>query len=378
MAPATDPVVTEALEALSKRWTTYVNTFASTPVAVVRAMLLDALTQAATSDDRIGIAFVTSARNTLPFMEVGDEKAIWADVVAEIEAKVDARAEAEWATPESIALPPFSFEAPAAPAPKIVHATVNHDALTKRLQAAAGPQSANVQTNGNPHWPTANGPWVAEFGARASEAITEVVEGAAAAIRVSEIDIAGPLKELTTAVTNYVEGTLAAFSGATAGLQRRTGLLWWKEALYSPTARVSYRELKPDAAAALMAVDLHNQLPTFSPASVSAFLHEAVLLHPGIQKTESRSIGDLMETARHSPELAPLRRAAAALFLQPKGRGPLLALVAHSRTSLSASDFRDQVGIPSDTSLSMPAWATWLFREFQAARATAGKAQEAE
>ena len=44
--PETDPSITEAAEALRKRWETYVNTFASTPVAVCRAMLLDALIQA--------------------------------------------------------------------------------------------------------------------------------------------------------------------------------------------------------------------------------------------------------------------------------------------------------------------------------------------
>ena len=36
---------------------------------------------------------------------------------------------------------------------------------------------------------------------------------------------------------------MKAVSGATAGLQRRTNLIWWKETLYSPSARVSYRSM---------------------------------------------------------------------------------------------------------------------------------------
>lgn len=376
-APAADPVVNEALEALKNRWATYVNTFAGIPVLVVRAMLLDALAKAAASDDRIGVAFVTSARNALPFMEVGDEKEIWADVVGEIERKVDARAEREWATPESIAVAPFSFKAPQAPAPQIIAAKVDRKAFVPLFQAAAGPASGNTATNGNPHWPQQNAAWVAEFGTRVNQVVADMVDAVAAKISISGIDVSEPLSQLVTAVTAYVEGTLAAFSGATAGLQRRTGLLWWKEALYSPSARVSYRDLAPDAAAAMMALDLHNQIPTFSPASVAAFLHETVLLVPSAGGATNRSISDLVTMARQSHELAALRTAAAILFPAAQGRGPLLGLIGHPQTpaSLSGKEFRDLVGVAADTPLSLAEWATWLFRELQAARAAAEGAE---
>ncbi|WP_288412045.1 GTPase-associated system all-helical protein GASH [uncultured Sphingomonas sp.] len=53
-APEADPVVQEALAALQNRWTTYRNTFSATPVAVIRAMLLDALVAGAAEDDQAG------------------------------------------------------------------------------------------------------------------------------------------------------------------------------------------------------------------------------------------------------------------------------------------------------------------------------------
>lgn len=84
-APAEDPVIREAVDALQKRWATYVNTFSGTPVAVIRAMLLDALVQAAGEEDKVGVAFVSSARNALPSMEAGNERAIWAEAVDDIE-----------------------------------------------------------------------------------------------------------------------------------------------------------------------------------------------------------------------------------------------------------------------------------------------------
>jgi hypothetical protein len=87
-APASDPVIIEVLANLKESWPTYVNTFASTPIAVLRAMILDALVEAANEDERVAVAVAACARNILPFMETGNESAIWVEVVNEIEARV--------------------------------------------------------------------------------------------------------------------------------------------------------------------------------------------------------------------------------------------------------------------------------------------------
>ena len=120
-----------------------------------------------------------------------------------------------------------------------------------------------------------------------------------------------------------------------------------------------------------MAFDLHQQVPTFSPASVAAFLHEAVLSLPSIDSAERRPIRDLLNDAMESSELTPLRGAAAQLVSELVGRGPLLSLLGHSagRPPLGEDKFRAQVGVPAATPLTVPEWATWLFRELQAARA---------
>jgi hypothetical protein len=132
-APAEDPVIKEAVDALQKRWATYVNTFSGTPVTVLRAVLLDALVEAARENDSIGVAFVTSARNALPFTEAGYERAIWAEVFEDIEQRVDARAEAEWATPETIDVPAMTFQPPAAIEISTSQLSIDEAALAKLL-----------------------------------------------------------------------------------------------------------------------------------------------------------------------------------------------------------------------------------------------------
>jgi hypothetical protein len=121
-----------------------------------------------------------------------------------------------------------------------------------------------------------------------------------------------------------------------------------------------------------MALDLHQQVPTFPPASVSAFLREAVLSLPTGPDGQEKPIHELLDEVRDTESLAALRDTAAELVPAPAGRGPVLGLIGHreSRPTLDAETFRDLFGVPAHTRLSAPAWATWIFRELQAVRAT--------
>lgn len=376
-APEADPVIVEALAALQTRWTTYRNTFSSTPIAVIRALLLDALVVAAEDDDRIGVCFVASARNALPFMPADNERDIWADVVTRIEAQIDIRAEGEWTTPASITVDCPSYEVPSLDSPVVKVAEVDQADLQAGLFAAAGPhyadpQNGTVATGGNRFNPANQHPnWVAEFGQRSSTAISAAIDGALASIEVKQADLSEPFKQLADSMSKYVNDTLTAVSAATVGLQRRTSLLWWKESLFSPSAQRSYRDLPVNVAAAHMALDLFNQVPLFSPASVTAFLSEAVLQLPGVERGEKRAIRDLVSDAQDEDSLAPLRAVAVDLVGAPNGRGPLLAMIGHPDHANARAEeaFRGLAGVPADTPLDPVAWAGWIFRELQASKA---------
>jgi len=378
-APADDPVVIEALEFLKKRWITYVNTFASTPVAVVRAMLLDALSRAAEEDDRIGVAFVASARNALPHMEAGNEQAIWEEVVTQIENRVDARAEAEWATPSSISISAMVVDIPDLSASTVRSVRLDRDELVNGFRAAAGSQfqdpstNAAVATGGNRYMPHSNPlPWVADFGEHLAEAVAQSIETVSDGTTIEQADLSGPLRTLASNVSSHVESAVNAMAAATAGLQRRTNLLWWKEARFSPTARVNYRDLPPQSAATLMAFDLHKQVPLFCPASVPAFLAEAVLGLPTIDPIRTYAVRELVANAQAEVALVGMRSGWAELVPPREGRGPIMAIAAdpESHASGSESEFRRLTGMSLDTKLTLPEWASWVFRELEAARAT--------
>ncbi|OLF53919.1 GTPase-associated system all-helical protein GASH [Pseudomonas chlororaphis] len=369
-SPEEDPVITEVCDALRKRWPTYINTFSGTPMMVLRALLLDALVQAA-SDERVGIAFVASARNVLPFIEAGNEQKIWVEAVLEIESRVDARAEAEWATPDTINAPDLNYSALPAVELSAQALTIDTESLTANLHAAAAP--SGVGQNKNRYW-SHNDPqnWATDFGRLAAKAIAEAIDAASEDAQGTPVDISGPLKALSQAVATHVADTLRLVSASTAGLQRRTNLIWWKETLYSPSARVSYRALPVSTVGALMAFDLYQQVPSFSPVSVAAFLSETILSLASVDPEKKQTIRELVGEAVESAELSPLRVVARKLVPQLNGRGPILGLLAEQQGKFAIDDaqFREKVGVPAEAVLTIPEWAAWIFRELQAARAT--------
>ena len=178
-------------------------------------------------------------------------------------------------------------------------------------------------------------------------------------------------QEIAGVISEHLTNTLQAVSGAAAGLQRRTDLLWWKEALFSPSARVSYRDMTSFDAAALMALDLHQQIPTFSPVSVAAFLRETIVSLPTLDLEETSPICELVAKTRGSDVLSHLRTEAANLVGAPAGRCSVLAMIGHADATHRLDDrgFRDHIGVDPGTALTLPNWSVWIFRELQAARA---------
>lgn len=367
---ATDPTIEEAMASLRKQWETVANAFAGCPVGILRAILLDAIVQAARTDDAIAVAFVNTARNALAHTETSDEAEIWREAVSEIETKVDARAEAEWATPEMITVEPLQYKPPAPVSSEHEAPTVDLDELKAKINSATGPWGPNAQKN--THYPH-NSPqeWGKYFADKMSVTIAEALDEMAEQLAPIPIDLSAPLSALSKAVSAHVDKALSSFSGATTGLQRRTNLLWWKEALYSPSAHASYVDLPQFEAAALMALDLHQQIPTYSPASVSAFLREAIRCLPA-KKGDQHDIASLVYDARTTAFMRPFRVVAAKYTSEPVGRGLLLSLIGHPRESgaIEAIALRDLGGVDASTKMTPSEWGIYLFRELQSARAT--------
>ena len=118
-----------------------------------------------------------------------------------------------------------------------------------------------------------------------------------------------------------------------------------------------------------MSFDLHNQVPSLTPLSVSSFLDETVRILPQVDTEERKPLLELINNVAVSEELAALRAAIDSLGLA-EGRGLLLAVIGNREAStMTPERFKALTGVSADTELSLPDLAVWLFRELQAARA---------
>ena len=361
LAAEDEPLVAEVLGMLRKHWPTVRNTFARTPVAVVRAVLLDGLHQASSGDPLIAAAFTNTARNLLPIMELGDERAVWQAVIADLEATAGRAAEERWTTPATVTVPPLTRNAPRPVALRAEQLA----ALTTNVRAAIGPTDAHPKkARGEPKsnfsWPTGMSnpgygqqPIALTFEPWANEVATRLAETLAGAIT-SAVNTAIEQSDLamTEAVTRHVGDAVAAVGGALTGLEAQTRLLWWKESLYSPSARTSYRALPAPRAAALMAFDLYDGVGLTAPASVVALLSEAVA---ALDREQAYPVRTLVAAVPGGIEVAD----------PAGGRVPLLALA--GRGSFDDETFRRRTGVPAETRLTLPDWACWVFRELLAA-----------
>ncbi|KQO64087.1 hypothetical protein ASF22_21610 [Methylobacterium sp. Leaf87] len=208
-----------------------------------------------------------------------------------------------------------------------------------------------------------------------AEAVADAIDGVYKANKIAPIDLSPSLAALAGSVSDHVTKALDAFSGATAGLERRTNLLWWKEALYSASSRASYRDMRPFSAASLMALDLFEQVPLFSPASVSAFLNEAIQQLPDLRSAEACDVPSIVAGLLEDPVMAPLRNMAHELQSPWKGRSPLLSVIGHCEAqALGGIAFRRVTGLDDKIAMRPNAWGAHVFRELQASRATRASA----
>lgn len=360
--PSDEPIFKEVGSHVQAQWQTYRTCFSDVPRTLFRALLLETLWQSIQKDENIAMGVRLSLQNVIPIRNLGNEADIWNEVVAKASDVSDARARAEWSA--EIKAPVIQVKLPKLGL-IVGNAAVDREALTQGLQSAAG---------NNPYWPNNNPQaWVQEFAKRAATTIADAIEKASK----DSTPAAETKKQLTDPLTSFVNELLTeitkavkAISASSAGMQRRSQLLWWKEAGYSPTAQKSYSHFRPEEATLLMVVDLTEQVPAFCPESVESFLYETVAgsaFHSSSQSVLTRDVISGVTEKPLSPQLAERL----AKWSRPsEGRKPLIEFLSNAYVAkrLDLSRLPTEVGISGELPMKLPDFAVWIFREIQALR----------
>ncbi len=361
---ATDPVFAQVEAAIVAHWSTYGNVFhGDRPRQLLRMVALAAVHAAAESDDRVAAAAWYTASNWLELSPQGSRHVT--DFALSLGAKAETRAIEVWARPKTDP----SFRMPARASAQA--ATVERFTLTKKptsdaVLKALSEDVAQLQLTDS-RMGTSNDPsaWVKSAAPELAAAILSAVESGSGVV-IDRINEAGMLsaegiKDFAEDVGNRVREALADAQRASAGRELRSELLWWRQALYSPSLRLSYRALDPGLAALAMAVDLHTLVPDFTPHSLEFVLREAVR---ACEFEGDLSLAGLVDQARaHRDVWAGTYQAVLSSEVR---RTPALtaALSDTGRPSEWLGPAAADVRAIQDV-------AVWAFRELQAARLVA-------
>jgi hypothetical protein len=374
--PADEPILGEVGSLLEKQWRTYAGAFANEKLPVVaRAIVLEALARAISSEV-VAVATCLTARTFLPLIGSPGDQHLWADIIEDAEKRLEAKARREWALPSSTASQSVALTAPTVG--DLTAPALKREFISERVAAAVGPTDAAGASiaSGNPHWPNEGSPWSAQFTPRATKAIGESIDAISKLI-IDRVNAQSATQALVDAISTYVGEIGANFAQTSIGLERRTSLLWWKEALFSTSIRQSYREIVPVLATGWVAVDALEIAGPYTPLMLEAFLGETI---HGVDASarQKHLASELFTTISQDQSAAgqALRQALKLVGLGA-GRSPLAGLLAH-QVSVDREFFEKRLGLPMDLKLSLVDLCVWLFRDMQAARATEAKKRKAK
>ena len=361
----TDPAIETTLGLLKEKWKTYASVSMGSPKVMLRAIILDTLLQNAELDDATKSGLALLLASALPHLSLGKEKEVWKTALDDLLCAVERKAEVAWAVPSRINVPVFpEIDLPALRF-SVKGREVDKQALEKGMYAAAGPTDAqNKATSGNQYSSDQGEAWSHEFVPLAATAISKAISDATAA-KAGSTNTAALAKALTSAIVNHLESFATQIASATHSVEIRSRLLWWKEALVSPSARVSYRDIDRKAAPGLMAFDYQAVLPSLAPASVSAFLLETVrTLQPD---KEAAPLVEWLQALAAEPHAEALKEAIREIGFAD-GYQPLVSLAILDEPS--AKSIKDRTVFAPDLSLTAGQFGLLIFLELQAIKAT--------
>ena len=304
----TDPTFDGVEEVIKKEWRTLRSSYPPRPVQLLRAVLGQAIVRAvAKAEFPAETILWLTASSTLPYSNLDRERQLIEGLFKEFGRKAEEEALSAWDLADISE--PTSIRLPQKPTFAVESAAINVG--------------------------------------KTSDQIPEYMDG-----------VAGALSEALTSIqTRFIQSV--------SGSQTRLKLLWWKEALYSPSQETGYRRIEsPIALVVTLAYDFHELLPETYPHSAEYFLREAVYdvlhKHDGPCWSLSEFCSEFKAAGGVTKQLAQLTKGIA-------GRVTLLVFLGElARGEAKAEDAFRRVGIGMDVRLSADDMAVWVLRELQA------------
>jgi len=367
-----DPVVIEVEEVIIKQWPAFRNSVVKTkdtPITYIQAVILEALNNLSKDINLAAIIWHTGCNIVSHYKQAGQEEVI-TNFLLEIGRKVEEAARKSWGLLENVQI--GNIDPIELTLPKVNIGKVNEDELKGHLLAAAVHLGWAAQAGGgeNPHHHgTANHHWPQFLAERAAKGLSEEINAALTSQNKSLISISNSIKEsLETYFSNlkpHLEELSSSILQSSQSINKRSDLLWWKQALYSPKLDTGYRTLDSLILAVVMAVDLADSVSPIYPKSVDFFLEETLHDVLGDKIEKNIVLTELLEKLHLFSDAEKLLLDK--LYYESESRKSLAVCISGVLNGeMTADEVFKYTGIDKSAKMSLAKLTVWLFHDLQA------------
>jgi hypothetical protein len=362
-----DPVVGEVDALIIKQWATFRNSVAKTkdtPISYIQAVILDALNKLSKDENFAAIIWHTGC-NVISHYKLAGQEEVLTHFLLEVGEKVEEIGRNNWRILENATIDtinPIELTLP-----EVNQGKIGKDELQAHLMAASAQQSVGGE---NPQWASHNASqWPSFFSERAAKGLSEEIN---AALSTQNESLTSVVTSIQKAIDSYfanlkphLEQVSSSILQSSQSLNKRSDLLWWKQALYSPRLDSSYRTLDPLPLAVAMAVDLADNVSPIYPRSVDFFLKETLRDVLGDETDNKVAIAGLLEQLQQFSDAE--KQLLEDLYNENEGRKSLGSCMADIiKGKMNAHEFFKRTGLEKDDKISLGELSIWLFHDLQA------------
>ena len=269
-----EPILNDVEEIVTKYWTALRGKYPDMPRNIHRGVILNALMQLGSEDPVAARIIYLSSTNFYPYAKLGKEKEIVLTLLTELGEIAESHATEEWSLIEdepklklgSLKINELKFES----------ITLDKGALKPKMLTAIqnAPSNHTAQNHGG------NSPWGEHFAENSSQGISDAFNSAFQNLNksFSASSIEDPINKFFISFKKSLDENLKSSFATIVAVERRSKLLWWKETLYSPSLKKSYREVSQPILPIIMGSDLNEQVAKITPISVDYLLRDTLLI----------------------------------------------------------------------------------------------------
>lgn len=359
-------LIREVDEALKKHWKTIQNNISDEPRQIWRTIIWGALNQQAKDVTSAAVIWFT-ASSLLPYAELdANEYTVISEFLFSLRDKVETETVRLWnqSNQSNAGNPDLNFTLDKPEVKSVIDA-----AFKQELIKATGPndKSGTALEGANQYSPASQlNYWSDTFAEQSAKAIGKRINSSAVNLT---NDLYSQLGEFVEELKNSISQLSENLISENTYRQIRNELLWWRQTLYSPILRKGYRELDSAEVAFAAAADLHKLLSGVHPISVEYLLREtfkATAVEDFDKKFPLKYIVDKILADSDAKIISALTND---YYKNFSDSVPLLGIIKRSMNSgrIDEEDF-GLLGLKSNTEITLPEFAIWMFRDLQAYR----------